>query len=60
MDETEISNLHYREYLYWLDRVFGTDYPEVYKRALPDTLVWRSKVGFNEPYVELYPASPGL
>src|SRR6188768_3412136 len=23
MDETEVSNLHYREYLYWLDRVFG-------------------------------------
>lgn len=58
MDETEISNLHYREYLYWLDRVFGTDYPEVYKRALPDTLVWRSKVGFNEPYVELYLRHP--
>ena len=58
MDESEISNLHYREYLYWLDRVFGTDYPEVYKRALPDTLVWRSKVGFNEPYVELYLRHP--
>ncbi len=58
MDETEISNLHYREYLYWLDRVFGTDYPEVYKKALPDTLVWRSKVGFNEPYVELYLRHP--
>jgi gliding motility-associated lipoprotein GldJ len=58
MDETEVSNLHYREYLYWLDRVYGTDYPEVYKRALPDTLVWRSKVGFNEPYVELYLRHP--
>ncbi len=58
MDETEVSNLHYREYLYWLDRVFATDYPEVYKKALPDTLVWRSKVGFNEPYVELYLRHP--
>lgn len=58
MDESEVSNLHYREYLYWLDRVFGTDYPEVYKKALPDTLVWRSKVGYNEPYVELYLRHP--
>lgn len=58
MDESEISNLHYREYLYWLDRVFGTDYPEVYKNALPDTLVWRSKLGYNEPYVELYLRHP--
>lgn len=58
MDESEIANIHYLEYLYWLDRVFGTDYPEVYKRALPDTLVWRSKLGFNEPYVELYLRHP--
>ena len=34
MDETEIANIHYLEYLYWLDRVFGTDYPEVYRKAL--------------------------
>ena len=53
MDETEVRNIDYREYLYWLRRVF-VDYPEVYKMALPDTLVWRSKLAFNEPYVELY------
>lgn len=53
MDETEVRNIDYREYLYWLRRVF-VDYPEVYGMALPDTLVWRSKLAFNEPYVELY------
>jgi sulfatase modifying factor 1 len=58
MDESEIANVHYLEYLYWLDRVFGTDYPEVYKKALPDTLVWRSKLAYNEPYVELYLRHP--
>lgn len=58
MDETEIANVHYLEYLYWLDRVFGTDYPEVYKKALPDTLVWRSKLAYNEPMVELYLRHP--
>jgi gliding motility-associated lipoprotein GldJ len=58
MDETEIANVHYLEYLYWLDRVYGTDYPEVYKKALPDTLVWRSKLGYNEPMVELYLRHP--
>ncbi|MEO5571447.1 MAG: SUMF1/EgtB/PvdO family nonheme iron enzyme [Bacteroidia bacterium] len=58
MDETEIANVHYLEYLYWLDRVFGTDYPEVYKKSLPDTLVWRSKLAYNEPYVELYLRHP--
>lgn len=58
MDETEIANIHYLEYLYWLDRVFGTDYPEVYRKALPDTLVWRSKLAYLEPLVENYLRHP--
>ena len=53
MDETEVKNIDYREYLFWLRRVYK-DYPEVYRRALPDTLVWRSPMGFNDPYVEYY------
>lgn len=57
MDETEVRNVDYREYLYWLTRVF-IDYPEVEKQARPDTLVWRSKLAFNEPYVELYLRHP--
>lgn len=54
MDETEVANLDYREYLYWMNRVFGQDFPEVVKRALPDTLVWRDELAYNEPYVEYY------
>jgi len=53
MDETEVKNVDYREYLFWLRRVYK-DYPEVYRRALPDTLVWRSPMGFNDPYVQYY------
>jgi formylglycine-generating enzyme len=53
MDETEIKNVDYREYLFWLRRVY-TDYQEVYRRSLPDTLVWRSPMGFNDPYVQYY------
>ncbi len=58
MDETEVTNLHYREYLYWISRVWASDYPEVYKKALPDTLVWRSKLAYNEPYVDYYLRHP--
>ncbi|MCC7232367.1 MAG: SUMF1/EgtB/PvdO family nonheme iron enzyme [Bacteroidia bacterium] len=58
MDETEVANVHYLEYLYWLSRVFGADYPEVYTKALPDTLVWRDKLAYNEPFVELYLRHP--
>ena len=54
MDETEVANVDYLEYLYWLNRIFGTDYPEVGRKALPDTLVWRDKLAFNEPFVENY------
>lgn len=54
MDETEVSNIAYLEYLYWLDRVFGADYPMVYVNALPDTLVWRDKLAYNDPLVEYY------
>ena len=53
MDETEIRNVDYREYLYWITRVFA-EYPAVLKKALPDTLCWRSKMAYNEPYVEYY------
>ncbi len=58
MDQAEIANVDYREYLYWLGRVFGLDYPEVVKAALPDTLVWRGRLAYNEPYVEYYLRHP--
>jgi len=58
IDETEVRNVDWREYLYWLDRIYGADYPEVYKKALPDTLVWRRKAAFNEAYVDYYLRHP--
>ncbi|MCB0429952.1 MAG: SUMF1/EgtB/PvdO family nonheme iron enzyme [Flavobacteriales bacterium] len=58
MDETEVANIHWLEYLWWSNRVFGMDYPEVIKSRLPDTLVWRERLAYNEPYVELYLRHP--
>ncbi len=58
MDQTEVANIDYLEYLYWLKRVYGVNYPEVPRRALPDTLVWRAKLGFNEPLVDNYLRHP--
>ncbi len=54
MDETEVRNIDYREYVYWLTRVFGDNNRQVVYNALPDTLVWRDPVAYNEPYVEYY------
>lgn len=57
MDETEVTNSHYREYVYWLKRVY-VDFPEVAINALPDTLVWRNPLAYNEPYVDYYYRHP--
>jgi formylglycine-generating enzyme len=54
MDETEVGNIDYREYLDWLERVYGGSYPEVISKAMPDTLVWREELSYNEPFVENY------
>lgn len=53
MDQAEVSNLDYLEYIHWLTRVYK-DYPEVIAKALPDTLVWRNSLSYNEPMVEIY------
>jgi formylglycine-generating enzyme len=53
MDETEVANIDYREYLYWLKRTY-VSYPKVHRQALPDSLVWREELAFNEPLVETY------
>lgn len=53
MDQTEVANIDYLEYLHWLTRVF-IDYPEIVEKAKPDTLVWRSRLAYNEPFVEYY------
>ena len=58
MDETEIKNVDWREYVYWLIRIYGADYPQVWVNALPDTLAWRDELAFTKPYVELYYRHP--
>jgi gliding motility-associated lipoprotein GldJ len=60
LDITEVTNKDYLEYLFWVNRVYGQSYPEVYKKALPDTLVWRDKLGYNEPYVKQYLRNPAF
>lgn len=57
MDECEVSNANYREWLYWLNLVFKEN-KAVYRDALPDTLVWRRPLAYNEPYVENYLRHP--
>ncbi|MEI2740278.1 MAG: SUMF1/EgtB/PvdO family nonheme iron enzyme [Chitinophagaceae bacterium] len=64
IDRTEVANVHYREYLHWLNKVFPVDGDEANRKiveaALPDTLVWRSELSYNEPLVEFYFRHPGF
>lgn len=57
IDRTEVANIHYREYLFWLNKMFDPEDPantKILQAAYPDTLVWRSELAYNEPLVEYY------
>lgn len=56
-DETEISNFAWREYEYWNKAMYGSNSKE-HIATLPDTLIWREKLAYNEPYVEYYYRHP--
>ncbi|NQX76739.1 gliding motility lipoprotein GldJ [Gilvibacter sp.] len=61
MDETEVTNLMYLEYLDWIKSVFppeNDNYKKIYDGALPDTLVWRNRLGFNEVMTNNYLRHP--
>ena len=61
MDETEVTNMMYLEYLDWIKRVYPPTDPNftaIYNGALPDTLVWRNRLGYSEVLVENYLRHP--
>ncbi len=62
MDETEVTNAMYMEYLDWIKRVYPPseeNFRAIYHGALPDTLVWRNRLGFNEVMTDNYLRHPG-
>jgi len=61
MDETEVTNLMYLEYLDWIKQVFPPseeNYRRIYEGAVPDTLVWRNRLGYNEVMTNNYLRHP--
>lgn len=61
MDETEVTNLMYLEYLDWIKEVFppsNENYKNIYNGAVPDTLVWRNRLGYNEVMTNNYLRHP--
>ena len=61
MDATEVTNMMYLEYLDWVKTNFppsNINYADIYNGALPDTLVWRNRLGNTEDLVENYLRNP--
>ena len=61
MDETEVTNAMYLEYLDWVKKVFPPteeNYKNIYEGASPDTLVWRNRLGYNETMTNNYLRHP--
>ena len=59
MDETEVSNQDWLDYLHWINITYPEDH-ELYYNAIPDTLVWRKPLSYNEPYVDNYLRHPAF
>jgi sulfatase modifying factor 1 len=53
IDIYEVSNKKYRDYTHWLENLAkdSTQYRDLAREALPDTLVWKTPLSYNEPMV---------
>lgn len=62
IDESEVTNKMYTEYLDWMKRTYPPEeenFRLIYQGALPDTLVWRNRLGYAEMMTENYLRHPG-
>jgi len=57
MDETEVANIHWLEYLHYIQLDSSREF---YESALPDTTVWARELAYNDPYVDHYLRYPGF
>ena len=62
LDETEVTNQNYLMYLDWIKQVYPPEdenFRKIYEGVVPDTLVWRNRLGYNEVMTENYLRHPG-
>lgn len=57
MDETEIANIHWLEYMFYIKKDSSEEF---YQTVVPDTLVWKNRLAYNDPYVDHYLRYPGF
>lgn len=56
-DRTEVTNISWLEYEYWVTSTFGYRSPE-HVSMLPDTMVWDRVIEYDEPYRLAYLRHP--
>ena len=54
MDKYEVTNIAWREYLKWNEVVFKNVRPDLLKKLLPDTTVWRENLGKTDKLEKFY------
>lgn len=57
MDQYEVSNAAWKEYLWWLSLVFKNT-PNIKQEATPDTLVWARALSYNDKMINNYLRHP--
>ena len=53
LDEYEVTNLNWREYVAWIGGVWAHE-PRKILLAMPDETVWRKELAYNEPFARNY------
>lgn len=52
MDKNEVKNFDWLEYMYWTNRVYGNDFPQIGYNTLPDTNCWMEHTGQDAMVVD--------
>lgn len=60
MDQHEVRNIDWREYLAWLTAVYSKVAPEKIEKAKPDYKAWLDGLGENEPFLMNYFTHPSF
>lgn len=60
MDQYEVSNLMWREYVHWMEVVYGKVAPRLVEKALPQVDKSSDPLTYNEPYLDRYYSHPAF
>lgn len=60
MDIREVRNIDWREYLVWLNTVYGNVAPEILEQARPNMNEWMQGISDNDPFLKNYFSHPSF